>query len=229
MGKAASLRLLALVPDRFRLDATHHGRVTGIALMGVIGAALLYGDGVITPAISVLSAVEGLTIASARFQPWIVPLTSIILIALFAVQRRGTGSVGRLFGPVMAVWFATLAGLGVWHIVEQFPAILQALSPVLWGGLLCAAWDAWPLDLRLSCAGGDRRWKPSMPIWVTSGARPSAEGLAVVCAAGTVARIHGPGRAGARRTRRRSTIRSSIRFPPGGLLFCWFFFRAPRQ
>jgi KUP system potassium uptake protein len=127
-GEGGIFALLALVPDRFRMDAIHRGRVTGIALLGVIGAALLYGDGVITPAISVLSAVEGLTIASASFKPWVVPLTSITLIALFAVQRRGTGSVGRLFGPVMAVWFATLAALGVWHIL-QLPAILQALSP----------------------------------------------------------------------------------------------------
>lgn len=127
-GEGGIFALLALVPDRFRTDPIHRGRVTTIALLGVIGAALLYGDGVITPAISVLSAVEGLTIASASFKPWIVPLTSIVLIALFAIQRRGTGSVGRLFGPVMAIWFATLAILGIWHIV-QLPAILQALSP----------------------------------------------------------------------------------------------------
>lgn len=127
-GEGGIFALLALVPDRFRTDTIHRGRVTGIALLGVIGAALLYGDGVITPAISVLSAVEGLTIASPSFKPWIVPLTSIVLIALFAFQRRGTGNVGRLFGPVMAVWFTTLAALGVWHIL-QFPAILQSLSP----------------------------------------------------------------------------------------------------
>lgn len=120
--------LLALVPDRFRADAIRRGHVTGIALLGVIGAALLYGDGVITPAISVLSAVEGLTIASSAFKPWVVPLTCIILIGLFAIQRRGTGSVGRLFGPIMLLWFGTLAALGIWHITDR-PAILGALSP----------------------------------------------------------------------------------------------------
>ncbi|GAC1648153.1 MAG: potassium transporter Kup [Acidobacteriaceae bacterium] len=120
--------LLALVPHRLRSNAVHQGRVTGIALLGVIGAALLYGDGVITPAISVLSAVEGLTIANASFRTWVVPITCIILIALFAIQRKGTGSVGRLFGPVMLLWFGTLAGLGVWHILER-PTILQACSP----------------------------------------------------------------------------------------------------
>ena len=127
-GEGGIFALLALVPERFRADAVRHGRVTGIALLGVIGAALLYGDGVITPAISVLSAVEGLTVASSVFKPWVVPLTCLILVALFAIQRRGTGNVGRLFGPVMVIWFVTLAILGVWHISER-PAILEAVLP----------------------------------------------------------------------------------------------------
>ncbi|GAC1659525.1 MAG: potassium transporter Kup [Acidobacteriaceae bacterium] len=128
-GEGGIFALLALVPDRFRVNALHQGRVTGVALLGVIGAALLYGDGVITPAISVLSAVEGLTVANASFKIWVVPITCIILIGLFAIQKKGTGSVGRLFGPVMLCWFCTLAGLGIWHILEQ-PAVLQAFSPV---------------------------------------------------------------------------------------------------
>ncbi len=128
-GEGGIFALLALVPDRFRADALRSGHITAIALLGVIGAALLYGDGVITPAISVLSAVEGLTIANTAFKPWVVPLTCLILIGLFAIQRRGTGSVGRLFGPIMMVWFGTLATLGVWHISER-PGILWALSPV---------------------------------------------------------------------------------------------------
>src|ERR1700693_2672768 len=127
-GEGGIFALLALVPDRFRADALRGGHVTGIALLGVIGAALLYGDGVITPAISVLSAVEGLTIANAAFKPWVVPLTCIILVGLFAIQRRGTGSVGRLFGPIMMIWFGTLAALGVWHIMDH-PGILWAISP----------------------------------------------------------------------------------------------------
>lgn len=127
-GEGGIFALLALVPDRFRANALKRGRVTGVALLGIIGAALLYGDGVITPAISVLSAVEGLTIASPAFAPWIVPLTCGIVTGLFAIQSRGTGSVGRLFGPIMVLWFATLAGLGIWHIAE-FPAILGAISP----------------------------------------------------------------------------------------------------
>ncbi len=127
-GEGGIFALLAIVPDRFRADAIRTGRVTGIALLGVIGAALLYGDGVITPAISVLSAVEGLTIANVAFRPWVVPITCLILVGLFAIQSRGTGSVGRLFGPIMLIWFSTLASLGIWHILE-FPTILSALSP----------------------------------------------------------------------------------------------------
>ncbi len=127
-GEGGIFALLALVPERFRVNAVHRGRVTGIALLGVIGAALLYGDGVITPAISVLSAVEGLTVASPAFRPWVVPLTCLILIALFAIQRRGTGHVGRLFGPIMVIWFGTLAALGVWHISAR-PEVLEAVLP----------------------------------------------------------------------------------------------------
>jgi KUP system potassium uptake protein len=127
-GEGGIFALLAIVPDRFRTHTTHHARVTGMALLAVIGASLLYGDGVITPAISVLSAVEGLTIASPGQTPLVIPLTCGILVGLFAIQRRGTGSIGRLFGPVMTVWFVTLAALGLYHIVQQ-PEILTALSP----------------------------------------------------------------------------------------------------
>jgi KUP system potassium uptake protein len=128
-GEGGIFALLAIVPDRFRTHTAQRGRITGMALLAVIGASLLYGDGVITPAISVLSAVEGLTIASPHLEPLVLPLTCGILVALFAIQRRGTGSIGRLFGPVMAVWFATLAVLGLYHITQQ-PEILEALSPV---------------------------------------------------------------------------------------------------
>src|ERR1700733_11733861 len=128
-GEGGIFALLAIVPERFRATAARSGKITGMALLAVIGAALLYGDGVITPAISVLSAVEGLAIASPRFSPIVVPLTCAILIALFSIQRRGTGVVGKLFGPVMVIWFATLAGLGIFHI-SRHPEILGALSPL---------------------------------------------------------------------------------------------------
>src|SRR5262249_34835770 len=113
-GEGGIFALLALVPERLRLRA--HGGVTWISVLVVAGAALLYGDGAITPAISVLSAVEGIGVAKPALQPVIVPLTCVILVALFSIQRRGTGAVGALFGPVMLVWFATIGGLGVWQI-----------------------------------------------------------------------------------------------------------------
>ncbi|SRR5579883_1241746 len=127
-GEGGIFALLAIVPERFRTHAAQTGKVTGMALLAVIGASLLYGDGVITPAISVLSAVEGLVVASPRLSPLVLPLTCAILMALFSIQRLGTGDVGKLFGPVMAVWFGTMAVLGMYHLVQQ-PAILGALSP----------------------------------------------------------------------------------------------------
>ena len=96
--------------------------------LGLIGAALFYGDGVITPAISVLSAVEGLELITPTFKPYIIPITLAILVGLFLFQRRGTASVGALFGPIMVLWFALLAVLGVVNIV-QHPGVLLAISP----------------------------------------------------------------------------------------------------
>ena len=128
-GEGGIFALLAIVPERFRTHATRSGKVTWMALLAVIGASLLYGDGVITPAISVLSAIEGLAVASPRLSSVVVPLTCAILIALFSIQRLGTGGVGKVFGPVMVVWFATLAGLGLYHLIQK-PEILGALSPL---------------------------------------------------------------------------------------------------
>jgi KUP system potassium uptake protein len=127
-GEGGILALLAIVPERFRTHTARSGKVTLMALLAVIGASLLYGDGVITPAISVLSAVEGLAVASPRLSPLVLPLTCAILIALFSIQRLGTGDVGKLFGPVMVVWFATMAALGLYHLIQK-PEILAALSP----------------------------------------------------------------------------------------------------
>jgi len=99
-----------------------------IGASAILGLALFYGDGMLTPAISVLSAVEGLAIGSRTFEPLILPLTVIILVGLFALQSGGTAKIGRLFGPVMVVWFVTLATLGAFSIVRT-PAILWALNP----------------------------------------------------------------------------------------------------
>ena len=97
--------------------------------VGLFGTALLYGDGMITPAISVLSAVEGTSVATESLEHFVIPVSCVILVALFMVQRRGTATIGRIFGPVMVVWFSTLGGLGLVHIVDE-PGVLRALNPV---------------------------------------------------------------------------------------------------
>src|SRR5580700_5938362 len=124
-GEGGIFALLAIVPEPLR---SRGGRISTIALVVVVGAALLYGDGAITPAISVLSAIEGLTVAEPSLGPAVVPITCAILVVLFLVQRRGTGAVGALFGPVMVVWFSTIAALGAYQ-VAHYPQILGALSP----------------------------------------------------------------------------------------------------
>jgi KUP system potassium uptake protein len=125
-GEGGLVAMLALasqaVKDRPRLR-------NGLLLVGIFGTSLFYGDGVITPAISVLSAVEGLEVVSPEFKRWVIPLTLVILFALFAVQKRGTGGIGRFFGPITLVWFAVLAVLGVTHILDH-PEILLALNPM---------------------------------------------------------------------------------------------------
>ncbi|MBU6508393.1 MAG: KUP/HAK/KT family potassium transporter, partial [Alphaproteobacteria bacterium] len=100
-----------------------------ILAAGLLGASLFYGDGVITPAISVLSAVEGLKVATPLFDPYVIPITLLLLLGLFAVQRRGTGMVGGLFGPILVVWFVVIGALGLVEIVRQ-PGILWALDPL---------------------------------------------------------------------------------------------------
>jgi KUP system potassium uptake protein len=97
-------------------------------IVGIFGTCLFYGDGVITPAISVLSAVEGLEVVSPAFKKYVIPLTIIILFGLFAVQKRGTSGIGKFFGPITVVWFAAIAALGVYHIAEH-PEIMWAISP----------------------------------------------------------------------------------------------------
>jgi KUP system potassium uptake protein len=105
------------------------GRAAGaMVILGLCGAALFYGDSAITPAISVLSAIEGLEVATPAFKPYVIPITLAVLVALFALQRRGTASVGLLFGPVMLLWFSTLFVLGAAHIALE-PGVLKALHP----------------------------------------------------------------------------------------------------
>ena len=125
-GEGGIFALLALAPQSMRSSTP--GRVSFVALLAVAGAALLYGDGVITPAISVLSAVEGLAIANPATRQYLVPITVVILLALFLIQSYGTGLVGKLFGPIMLAWFLTLAALGSYHILSA-PQILGSISP----------------------------------------------------------------------------------------------------
>ena len=125
-GEGGILALLALTPDRFRVGRP--GRVTLIVVLAIAGAALLYGDGMITPAISVLSAVEGLKEVTPDVAPYVVPIAIAILVGLFAIQRHGTARIGRLFGPIMLLWFVVIAVLGLIQIV-QHPEVLAALSP----------------------------------------------------------------------------------------------------
>ena len=124
-GEGGILALTALVmPKRGRTVA----KAGILVLLGVFGTSLLYGDGIITPAISVLSAVEGLKEVSTSFERWVIPIAIVILIGLFGVQRRGTGAVGKVFGPVMMIWFATIAVLGLWHISDS-PGIIKSVNP----------------------------------------------------------------------------------------------------
>jgi len=124
-GEGGIMALLALAITSVK---GRPGWSKGLAIIGVFGAALFYGDGVITPAISVLSAVEGLEIATPVLKPYVVPITVVVLIALFAFQRSGTAAVGALFGPVMALWFCVLGVAGILQVVNT-PEILAAFNP----------------------------------------------------------------------------------------------------
>ncbi len=127
-GEGGILALTALIPPRGASTDWLATTRPLLVLLGIFGAALLYGDGMITPAISVLSATEGLNVATPLFEPYVVPLSVVILVLLFVMQKFGTHRVGRLFGPVMVIWFATIALLGIGWIV-QAPEVLSAFDP----------------------------------------------------------------------------------------------------
>src|SRR5262245_6937820 len=130
-GEGGILTLTALLPGRNGAREGTRGVALGRPVLigfGIFGAALLYGEGMITPAISILSAVEGLEVATPVFSPWVVPISIVILIVLFVIQQRGTDRVGKLFGPVMVVWFVTIALLGIRSIANA-PQVLGAFDP----------------------------------------------------------------------------------------------------
>jgi len=122
-GEGGIMALMALLGGRKKKRGA-------IIAFGLFGAALIYGDGAITPAISVLSALEGLSILTSKFDPYIVPMTVAILILLFLVQPRGTETIGKMFGPVMLLWFLTIGLLGIWGIAQN-PSVLAALNPLI--------------------------------------------------------------------------------------------------
>ena len=128
-GEGGTLSLMALARSSFK------SRPASILIIGMLGASLFYGDAVITPAISVLSAVEGLKTVTPSFDPYVVPITIVILVGLFAVQRFGTGSVGIVFGPTTLVWFLAIGASGLDHIFDD-PTILYAINPYYIVGFL---------------------------------------------------------------------------------------------
>jgi len=128
-GEGGILALLALIAPR---NGDSQGKLKGrmvLVLAGLFGAALLYGDGMITPVITVLSAVEGLEVATVALSPYVVPITVVIIVALFTVQKRGTAGVGKIFGPILIVWFACIGAAGLPQILKH-PVVLGAINPL---------------------------------------------------------------------------------------------------
>ena len=122
-GEGGTLSLLALG------QRAMGGRTRGLLAIGIIGTALFFGDAMITPAISVLSAIEGITLIAPGFSPYVIPTTLTIIVALFLVQSKGTAGIAKFFGPIMLVWFIMMAGMGLAHVADD-PAILAALNPL---------------------------------------------------------------------------------------------------
>ncbi len=177
-GEGGILALASLVSPMRAREQSRSGRV--LLLMGLFGAALLYGDGMITPAISVLSAVEGLRVATPVFSPYVVPITVVILIGLFWFQRRGTEGVGKVFGPMMVVWFAMLAILGVYQIVRSPGCSSRSVRRT------SSASSPRTASARSSCWAPCSSWSPvarrCTPTWGTSaGARSGSRGSASSC------------------------------------------------
>jgi len=127
--------IMALTALSLRTPNLSPPQVWLLSVLGIFGAALFYGDAVITPAMSVLAAVEGLEVATPLFKPYVVPISLGILVGIFVIQRQGTGTVGALFGPVMMFWFATLGAMGLWNVVKH-PSVLAAISPTYAAGFL---------------------------------------------------------------------------------------------
>ena len=160
--------LLALTALALRNTPAASRLRSWIMAAGLIGAALFYGDGVITPAISVLSAVEGLKVATPIFDPYVVPISLVLLTGLFLVQRHGTAAIGSLFGPIMLLWFAVLALLGLWNVAQQPGGAVGARSLAGIALLASAPWQGFVMlgAVFLAVTGAEtlvRRYGPFRP------------------------------------------------------------------
>jgi K+ potassium transporter len=156
-GEGGILALMSLLGIK-------RGNRLGVIAIGVLGAALLYGDGAITPAISVLSALEGLKLPAPAIAPYVVPLSVAVLVAIFALQPQGSARIGRLFGPIMTAWFVTIGVLGFVGVIGR-PGVLAAFDPRLGFGYLFTH-GLTGFRGRYFCAPPGQ--KRSMPIWDTS-------------------------------------------------------------
>jgi KUP system potassium uptake protein len=161
-GEGGILALMSLLGIK-------HGERAFVISLGIIGAAMLYGDGAITPAISVLSALEGIKDPLPSFAPYVLPLSVVVLLALFALQPQGTARIGALFGPIMAIWFITIGILGIAGIAEH-QGVLAALDPrvgltYLFSTALPAFWSS------AACSCARPAPKLSMRTWAISARR----------------------------------------------------------
>ena len=213
-GEGGILALMALVAQRQRRRSA--ARAAMLIVLGLFGAALLYGDGMITPAISVLSAVEGLEVATPLFKPYVVPITSSILIVLFSVQRRGTARIGAVFGPVMLVWFAVIAR-------ARHPLDRPAAAGARRHQSRCTPSASSSTTACTASSSSARSFSPSpaakrsTPTWGTSArSRSSSPGSA--SSARAAAQLLRPGRAAAPQPERGATIRSIALAPTWALL-----------
>ena len=197
-GEGGVLALLALILQQQRRDGDKLRKQIIVGL-GLVGAALLYGDGVITPAISVLGAMEGLEVITPKLRLVVVPFTLAILLGLFLVQKKGTTKVGRIFGPVMMVWFVTIAALGIYE-VSLAPEILAAVNPLYAVPVLPYARQA---GIRPAWRGspGSDRWRSSLRGHGALRPTANSNGLVLSGPPGIAAELLRAGRSHSPRTR----------------------------
>ena len=218
-GEGGTLAMLGLI--QHKAPPKPYAAPGPLVLLVLFGSALLYGDGMITPSISVLSAVEGLNVATSALKPAVLPIAAGILIGLFLLQRRGTQAVGTLFGPVMLLWFLSIGALGVGFGIASAgnPSVLQS------GGGIWLYSRAWLERLCHARCRGVGVFRRGGPVRGSGAFRPASDraGMVFHCAAGSDAELSGPGRAGAGQAagRRRAVLwpgAASGAIPDGGAL-----------